>query len=667
MPGPQQEAATTALNLEFLPARTAARTAAYFCQQEPQPEPQRDPQPEPQRDPQPEPQRDPQPEPQRDPQPEPQRERLSALPPDFTAIELQVCESALRTYELLENKIKSEQGELLEFIQITNAGQWFALTSCRNVERTWAASIYRRMVALPQPPVVVVRITKLMACGTLQKRIVFLLKNRPSARMTHDDFYIPEPEDYTECSSPTMLTSTRVPIVLYSRVMIDASYFKKTDTTETLKRLFVRVDDCVLGVPPEVEFLMVAYSKNCALISVFPGPQLLARLRKHNNWALNFKIPHESCKDFKNFFTVPPIVSDWTISEVEGFTGKFLENVEYQPPGDFFDPDIYDTLMQNRIAIASPPENPGTMPETTPSEQWGMFARCLLAAQRYEAYLTVRAKIDVQRIRNNWEEFAICELTCYYMQRKEHIREMLEIESTTIKPLCFWIDFTLHRMERTVLPDPWWGFRKIARFSRFLLKQERDIVKSQLLKKIHQLAKARLARKVVHQQHSMQLEQLQQQHSMQLEQLQQQHAMQLEQLQQQLATAQQDAMQLMQVQQQLATAQQEARIPCPEPQNCSICLERLANTVLLPCSHLCVCNQCYGVDLCPICRGPITERVNTIQVPWIVCIKCTRRLPNIVLQPCGHQVLCNTCVADGNPAKCPVCDASVDNVLQCFL
>jgi hypothetical protein len=108
-------------------------------------------------------------------------------------------------------------------------------------------------------------------------------------------------------------------------------------------------------------------------------------------------------------------------------------------------------------------------------------------------------------------------------------------------------------------------------------------------------------------------------------------------------------------------------MPCPEPQNCSICLEVLANTVLLPCLHLCVCNQCCGVGECPICRGPITERVNTIQVPWTVCIKCTRRLPNIVLQPCGHQVLCNMCVADGNPAQCPVCAANVENVLKTFL
>ncbi len=46
---------------------------------------------------------------------------------------------------------------------------------------------------------------------------------------------------------------------------------------------------------------------------------------------------------------------------------------------------------------------------------------------------------------------------------------------------------------------------------------------------------------------------------------------------------------------------------------CIICYERLANTVILPCKHLCICAVCsesITLTSCPVCRhAPIEQRM----------------------------------------------------------
>ena len=46
---------------------------------------------------------------------------------------------------------------------------------------------------------------------------------------------------------------------------------------------------------------------------------------------------------------------------------------------------------------------------------------------------------------------------------------------------------------------------------------------------------------------------------------------------------------------------------------CVICKEHTKSVLLMPCRHLCCCNECGHLDLliqCPLCREPITERIN---------------------------------------------------------
>jgi len=54
------------------------------------------------------------------------------------------------------------------------------------------------------------KITKLIN-NTLQQRLVFLLVNEETDKRTHDDFYIPLPEDNTACPADVMWDTKRVP------------------------------------------------------------------------------------------------------------------------------------------------------------------------------------------------------------------------------------------------------------------------------------------------------------------------------------------------------------------------------------------------------------------------------------------------------------------------
>lgn len=53
-------------------------------------------------------------------------------------------------------------------------------------------------------------------------------------------------------------------------------------------------------------------------------------------------------------------------------------------------------------------------------------------------------------------------------------------------------------------------------------------------------------------------------------------------------------------------AQKEQRL-------CVICQEREKSVVLLPCRHLCLCDTCSlhdALDMCPLCREPIAHKIS---------------------------------------------------------
>lgn len=50
-----------------------------------------------------------------------------------------------------------------------------------------------------------------------------------------------------------------------------------------------------------------------------------------------------------------------------------------------------------------------------------------------------------------------------------------------------------------------------------------------------------------------------------------------------------------------------------EQRQCVVCMDRESLVVIIPCGHLCVCQPCSSCckQLCPVCRGAITQMVQT--------------------------------------------------------
>ncbi len=67
---------------------------------------------------------------------------------------------------------------------------------------------------------------------------------------------------------------------------------------------------------------------------------------------------------------------------------------------------------------------------------------------------------------------------------------------------------------------------------------------------------------------------------------------------------------LVSVEQELHEARR-LRLAAEEDMCCVICLEHRRCVVLLPCAHLCLCDQCTFAE-CPLCRAPVLERLRVL-------------------------------------------------------
>jgi hypothetical protein len=388
----------------------------------------------------------------------------------------------------------------------------------------------------------------------------------------------------------------------------------------------------------------------------------------------------------EDYFRTPPWSSQWTVSLWEQFDKKkctYFESVGYAPPGDLFDRRVNAQLVEERLAAVSHAREEQSAKgkdqgqQKQWAEEWARFVRCLLQRQRYEVFLEVMAEIQSMKMLAQWREFSRFVLSQHLLWSDR--RQLLEFYKDTVKPIA-------HTLEAWQIKPPWlWIYRKIKRLYRNVLKLERYKNRTQLLPKIHEFCKRRLAMAkleltqiqaslqaltmqcgsiegIVHQCTSAQHQQLLTQsakHAMQLANVQQQHAMELANVHQQHAM--ESAAQLAKV---------EAERQGPEQAMCIICTDELPDIISMPCQHQVVCSSCFGPAItdCPNCRERITAHVNAIQVPAILCNTGRWRLPNIVLQPCCHQVLCDTCAdAEGIPEQCPVCGADVGHYLKSFL
>lgn len=102
---------------------------------------------------------------------------------------------------------------------------------------------------------------------------------------------------------------------------------------------------------------------------------------------------------------------------------------------------------------------------------------------------------------------------------------------------------------------------------------------------------------------------------------------------------------------------------------CMVCAVRPASIVEIPCGHPTVCMDCYGDyhtnSRCLRCRGSVLARVDVSpfldsSTGWpSQCRVCRSRVANVVMVPCVHMCLCENCLPNA-PAGCPTCGETVE-------
>jgi len=107
----------------------------------------------------------------------------------------------------------------------------------------------------------------------------------------------------------------------------------------------------------------------------------------------------------------------------------------------------------------------------------------------------------------------------------------------------------------------------------------------------------------------------------------------------------------------------------PQASRCIICFENIANHVIVPCGHLCLCDDCVGTinDTCPTCRKRVSKKT---KVTLWHCAVCMGRPASHALLPCGHLCVCGHCedelrttfIAD----ECPKCKVRITAKVKVF-
>lgn len=79
----------------------------------------------------------------------------------------------------------------------------------------------------------------------------------------------------------------------------------------------------------------------------------------------------------------------------------------------------------------------------------------------------------------------------------------------------------------------------------------------------------------------------------------------------------------------------------------------------------------YDFIVCLCCKSRVAAAAVPPPEPeaiTIQCVVCMNAVPTVILEPCGHLILCEPCLQQlpggregGEPRKCPKCRAEIDH------
>ena len=107
---------------------------------------------------------------------------------------------------------------------------------------------------------------------------------------------------------------------------------------------------------------------------------------------------------------------------------------------------------------------------------------------------------------------------------------------------------------------------------------------------------------------------------------------------------------------------------------CLMCNKNKRNTYLLKCGHQAFCTECAEIALknkgkCPICRFPISNISKNYDSNDKNCIICVEKIADCIILPCGHVCACSSCLKNWfkNKKICPICRKEVSSFQKVFI
>ena len=210
------------------------------------------------------------------------------------------------------------------------------------------------LISLPRCPVLVSRVRDHATQAVIQKVILCLVLD--DAKRIEWFEVLTDTEKLETCAAELMWGPER-PRAQHPRVVLSLDLWSTTwSGTELLRRLMVRVGKRVLGVPPDVEFLVVGCTERGVLVAVLPGREVTEAIGKPCNWALVFEVGRDQHRSAIGFFAHSSIATHWTVSRFDDVIqsrDSYLEAVDCQPRGDIFDDAERERILNERLAASA--------------------------------------------------------------------------------------------------------------------------------------------------------------------------------------------------------------------------------------------------------------------------------------------------------------------------
>ena len=157
----------------------------------------------------------------------------------------------------------------------------------------------------------------------------------------------------------TRKVSNDRPQMTYARVQVAEHLFTTVKHSGTsILRLLVNIDDhFVVGLPPDLEFMIVAYTEEEVLLAVLPAKEILEHIGKPISWALCFVVKNDDWKigwPRSSFVPDAHKTSHWTSCNYDPQWHKeVIKNVAYQPTDDLFNVVTREQIYADRYMLAA--------------------------------------------------------------------------------------------------------------------------------------------------------------------------------------------------------------------------------------------------------------------------------------------------------------------------